>query len=59
MLMPIDFMQYSPVLSFVLFKFIVVMEIGVQAFDLSHHKNVIYENIAYDTVWEMYPSWIP
>lgn len=35
------------------------MEIGVQAFDLSHHKNVIYENIAYDTVWEMYPSWIP
>lgn len=50
MLMPIGFMQYSPVLSFVLFKFIVVMEIGVQAFDLSHHKNVIYENIACATV---------
>lgn len=50
MLIPIGFMQYSPVLSFVLFKFYAVMEIGVKAFDLSHHKNAIYENIAYATV---------
>lgn len=59
MLVTIGFMWYSAELAFVLFKFIVVMEIGVQSFDLSHHTKVIYENIAYATVWEMYPSWIP
>lgn len=58
-LAPICFMQYSPLFPFTLFKFIVVMEIRVQSFDVPHHTKVIYENIAYAFIWEMYPSWIP
>lgn len=52
-------MQYSLLFPFILFKFIVVLEIRVQSFDLPHHTKVIYENIAYAMIWEMYPSWIP
>lgn len=35
------------------------METKVQSFDLPHHTKVIYKNIAYAMIWEMYPSWIP